>query len=67
MGYINQFGDYVNDYIVEMGRTNDTWARIVRVVTAKCDYMAAEIAEKSTPGYVAFNVYRKEMERRVIV
>ena len=46
-------------YIVEMGRPNDTKARITREINAKCDYMAAEIAERMTPNYIAFNVYRK--------
>lgn len=56
---INQFGDYVTNYIVEMGRVNDADPRIIKEVTAKCDYMAVEIAERTTPGYVAFNVYEK--------
>ena len=58
-GYINQFGDYVTDYVVEMGRPNDTKARITRYVTAKCDYMAVNIAERTTKGYIAFKVYPK--------
>lgn len=56
---INQFGDYVTNYIIEMGRVNDTKPRTIKEVTAKCDYMAVEIAERTTPGYVAFNVYEK--------
>ena len=58
-GRINQFGDYVTDYVVEMGRPNDTVPRIVRTVEAKCSYMAAGIAEKTTTGYIAFDVYEK--------
>lgn len=58
-GYINQFGDYVTDYIVEMGRPNDTKTRITRYVTAKCDYMAVNIAERTTNGYIALRVYPK--------
>ena len=61
-GYINQFGDYVTEYIVELGRRNDTRPRITRTATAKCDYMAAEIAERGAPGYIAFNVYPKERD-----
>ena len=59
MEYINSNGDYVTEYIVEMGRRNDTSPRITREVPAKCDYMAAETAERLTPGYIAFNVYPK--------
>ena len=59
MAYINQFGDYVSEYVVEMGRRNDATPRITREIEAKCDYMAAEIAERTTPGYIAFNVYQK--------
>lgn len=58
-GYINQFGDYVTDYIVEMGRPNDTRPRLTRCIAAKCDYMAVNIAEKNTKGYIAFKVYPK--------
>lgn len=54
--YINNFGDYVTDYIVFMGRSNDSVPRIAREITAKCDYMAASIAERLTPGYIAFKV-----------
>ena len=56
----NQYGDYVTTYIVEMGRANDTSPRITREIDAKCDYMAVEIAERTTPNYIAFDVYRKE-------
>lgn len=56
---INQFGDSIRTYIVELGRRNDTVPRTTREITAKCDYMAVEIAERMT-GYIAFNVYRKE-------
>lgn len=59
MNRINSYGDYVTEYTVEMGRRNDTKPRIVREITAKCDYMAAEIAERMTHGYIAFNVYPK--------
>ena len=57
MGYIDIFGDYVREYKVELGRVNDSCPRIVREVTAKCDYLAAEIAEIGLPGYIAFYVY----------
>ena len=57
--YIDNFGDYVTEYIVEMGKPNATKANITREVTAKCDYMAVDKAEKMTPGYIAFSVYRK--------
>ena len=56
---INQFGDCVTVYTVEMGRTNDIRPRITKEIEAKCDYMAAEIAERTTPGYIVFDVYRK--------
>ena len=58
-GRINQFGDYVTEYVVEMGRQNDTVPRIVRTFEAKCDYMAIGIAERMIPGYIAFAVYQK--------
>lgn len=57
---VNMFGDSVGDYIVEMGRPNDTRPRITREITAKCDYMATAAAERMTPGYIAFRVYKKE-------
>lgn len=60
MGHFNQFGDWVANYVVEMGRPNDSKPRIVRYVEAKCDYMAADIAEKTTKGYIAFKVYRRD-------
>lgn len=56
---INNFGDSVETYIVELGRCNDTKARITREIESKCDYMAAAAAERLTPGYIAFKVYRK--------
>lgn len=59
MSYVNQFGDYVTTYTVEMGRQNDLKPRIVREVEAKCDYMASAIAERMTPGYIAFKVYER--------
>lgn len=61
-GYVNQFGDYVTDYVVELGRRNDIQPRITRTITAKCDYMAAEAAERGAPGYIAFSVYAKERD-----
>lgn len=57
---LNQFGDSVARYTVELGRQNDTRPRITCEIEAKCDYMAAEIAERITPGYIAFTVYRTE-------
>lgn len=56
---LNQFGDSVRTYIVKMGHPNDTRPRITREIDAKCDYIAAEIAEKATPGYIALEVYPK--------
>lgn len=56
---INQFGDCVFTYVVEMGRKNDSQPRLTRKIDAKCDYMAVEIAERMTPGYIAFKVYRE--------
>ena len=57
---LNQFGDCVAAYIVEMGRMNDTMPRIIREVVDKCDYMAAARAERLTPGYIALHVYQKK-------
>lgn len=54
--YINQFGDWVRDYIVEMGHPSDSRPTLTREITAKCEYLAVESAERTTPGYVAFNV-----------
>ena len=53
-------GDWVCDYIVEMGHANDIHPRFTREITAKCDFLAVEIAERTTPGYVALKVYPKE-------
>ena len=58
-GYINKEGDFVTDYIVEMGRVNDLKPRITMEITAKCDYMAAQIAERIRPGYIVFKVYSR--------
>lgn len=58
--YINNFGDYVTDYIVFMGKRNDRLPKIARHITAKCDYMAAATAERTTPGYIAFKVVTAE-------
>ena len=55
--YIDRNGDFITEYIVELGRPNDTKSRLIREVDAKCDYMAVEIAERTTPGYIAFHVY----------
>lgn len=44
MGYINMFGDYVADYIITL--MNNRGTIIERTVTAKCDYMAIDIAER---------------------
>lgn len=55
---INQYGDSVITYVVEMGRMNDSKPRITREVTAKCDYIAVEIAERMAQDYKAFNVYK---------
>lgn len=55
---INQYGDSVITYVVEMGRMNDSTARITREIEAKCDYIAVEIAERMTTDYKAFHVYK---------
>lgn len=44
MGYINNFGDYVSDYLVTLINNRGTIIEVT--ITAKCDYMATETAER---------------------